>query len=562
MTENLIEQPLEKQVILRQGELETERDPFDQLAKEATELGYPRRSDWMDNEGTGQKKPTAVYSDTAISALNIWADGYYGHHVSPAIVWFATQLPEKWLNEMDEVRAWLQECDESLYPAYRKSNFYESHILGAWLRDAGAIGTATMIPEEIIGEGICGFQVLHPRSVWLADDPYGRANLLHNKFKLTTRQIAAKFKDEIEKLSDPLQYDIKNQKNMTHRWEFIHAIYPANDQLTGNIDSGDDPFVSLYVQVDGEKLIRQEGQPLFPPILRLNKQDKPYGYGIIYDAIISINTDNEMEATQLEAAQKSVDPAMNIPHELQGREDLAPGGRNYYKDLGRDIKPIDQRINYPIGVDAQDRVKQRIKDHCHVDYFLMLMEAARNKTELTATQVMEMAGEKAIIMGPQMGTINAGLQQIHRHMFWMEYNAGRLPVAPAVVQDYSKGDITVNFVGPLPQAQKRLFKTQGITHGMAAIVPIVQAQMAAGQPNTVLDKIDMDKAADVLMESHGMPEKVMRKDEDVEVIRQGRAEQLRAEQAMEQASQVADAVPKVSKKVEEGSVLDAVTKGG
>lgn len=554
-------QPLEKQIIMRQGELEGERQPFDDLAKEATELGYPRRSDWTDTEKTGQKRPTTVYDDTAISGLNIWADGLYGHHVSPAILWFATQLPEKWLNEMDEVRAWLQECDEVLYPAYRKSNFYEGHILGTFLRDGGAIGTATLLPEEIIGEGIFGFQVPHPRTVWLADDPYGRANLMHRKFKITTRQVAAKFKDDIDKLSDPLQYDIKNQKNMTQRWEFIEAIYPNEDLLTGNIGIAGMPFSSTYVQVAGEKLVRQSGLPLFPPILRLGKQDKPYGYGIIYDAIISINTANEMGGTLLEAAQKSVDPAKMIPMEIKGREDLAPGGRNYYTDLSKEIKNIDEKINYPIAVDREDRIQQRIKDHFHVDYFLMLMEAARNKTELTATQVIEMAGEKAIVMGPQLGTINSVLQQNHRHVFWIEYNAGRLPVAPAIVQDYSQGDINVNFIGPLPQAQKRLFKTQGITHGLAAIVPIVQAQQAVGQTDTVIDKIDLDEAANVLMESHGMPEKVMRSEEDVGEIRAARAEQLQEEQALEQAAQVADAVPKVSGKIEKGSVLDAVTGG-
>jgi len=554
-------QPLEKQIIARQGELESERQPFDELAKEATMLGYPRRSDWMDNEGTGQKREVEIHSDTAIGALNIWADGLYGHHVSPAIVWFATQLPEKWLNEMDEVREWLQECDEGLYPAYRKSNFYDSHILGTWLRDGGAIGTATLLPEEIIGEAITGFQVPHPRTIWLADDPYGRANLMHRRFKLTTRQIAAKFKNDLKKLSDPLQYDIENMKNMTKRWEFIQAIYPNVDQLTGNIGVAGMPYSSTYVQVDGEKLINQSGLPLFPPVLRLGKQDKPYGFGIIYDAIVSINTDNEMGATMLEAAQKSVDPAKMIPKDMQGNTDFAPGGENYYTDISKEIKVINEKINYPIGADREDRIQQRIRDHFHVDYFLMLMEAARNKTELTATQVMEMAGEKAIVMGPQLGTINSVLQQVHRHIFFIEYNAGRLPVAPAIVQDYSQGDINVNFVGPLPQAQKRLFKTQGITHGLASIVPIVQAQQMVGQPNTVIDKIDLDEAADVLMESHGMPEKVMRSDEEVEEIRAARAEQLQADQALEQAGQVADAVPKVSKKVEEGSVLDAVTKG-
>jgi len=553
------QQKLVKQIIARQGELEDERKYFDDLAKEATELGYPRRSDYDDVQKTGQQRGEGVHADTAITSLNIWADGLYGHHVSPAIQWFQTQLGENWLNDVDEVREWLQECDEVMYPAYRKSNFYDSHILGTWLRDGGAIGTATMTCEEIEDRNLCCFQVLHPRSVWLQDDIYGSANLMHHKFKLTTRQVAEKFKNETAKLSEPLQFALKNNQRMTEKWEFIHAIYPNTEKIVGNIGASGMDYVSIYVQVVGEKLIRKRGLPLFPSILRLGKQDRPYGYGIIFDAIISVYIDNEMGATMLEAVQKSVNPAMWIPAEMKGMADLAPGGENYYRDISKEIKPIVEKINYPIGVDREERIQQRIKEYFSVDYFLMLQEAARNKTDLTATQVMEMQGEKAIVMGPQLGTISSALQQVHRNVFWIEYNAGRLPIAPAIVQEYSKGDINVNFIGPLPQAQKRLFKTQGITHSLASIAPIVQAQMSAGQPNTVLDKIDMDKAAEVLMESHGMPEKVMRKDEEVEAIRETRAQQLQAEQALEQAGQAADAVPKISKNVEPDSVLAALT---
>lgn len=556
------EKPLEKQIVERQGVLEKGREEFDNLSKECTALSYPRRSDYEDTEKTGQKRAVDVYDGTAISALNIWADGLYGYHISPAIRWFATKLPERQLNEIDEVREWLQECDEELAFAYQRSNFYENSCLGIWLRDGGAIGTATMFANEIIDEEIVGFLVPHPRGIYLANDPYGRVNLLHHKFKLTTRQITEKFtKAEQAELNDPTKFDIEHKKNFAVEREFIHAIFPNDDRFIGALGNTNMPYLSVYVQVDGPKLIRKSGINIFPAVWRpAMPSNKPYGYGLVGDAIITIYTANQLADTMLGAAQLSVEKPKWIPQEMKGKTDFRPGGHNYYDDPLREIKAIDERINYPIGVDREERVQKQVRDNFKVDFFLMLAEAAKENRNLTATQVIEMQGEKAALMGPQLGTLNNVLQQIHRTVFEIEYTAGRLPIAPAIVQDYSEGRINVDFVGPLAQAQKRLFKTQGIRHSLESIGPLVEAQVAAQQPATVLDKIDMDKTAEELMESHGMPEKCMRSDEEVEDIRTARAQQEQAQRLIETAGAAADAVPKVSKKVEEGSVLAEMMK--
>jgi len=207
------DESIEKQVIKRHGELEAVRKPFVDLWKECTALGYPARNDWKDTAQTGRDKDYEVYDDACIKAVNIRANGIYGHHVSPALKWFASRSPDKELQELDEIRLWLQECDEGMYYAYNRSNFYDASCIGSFLRDGDGIGLAAMFIEEIIGSGKIGFMVPHPREVWVAEDKFGTPNLMHRKFKWTTLQIKdALSESEIKKLSLGVQENIKEHK--------------------------------------------------------------------------------------------------------------------------------------------------------------------------------------------------------------------------------------------------------------------------------------------------------------------------------------------------------------
>lgn len=570
------EQPIEKQVIVRHAELKAVRDPFVDLWKDCTNVGYPARNDWEDTAGTGRHKEVEVYDDTCIKAVNLRADGIFGYHVSPAIRWFTQRMGSRELQDVDEVKEWLQECDEGMYYAYSRSNFYEDSCIGNFLRDGDAIGLATMFIEEIIGEGKIGFMVPHPREMFVAEDKYGRPVLMHRRFKWTALEIKdALDEKEIKKLSAGLQLDLQRNQRVTTKWEFVWAIWPNPNYIEGSIAKYRRKYITYLVQVDGTNLIRTDGLDRLPPVWRVKKPSNlPYGRGLIGDALVSIQTSNEMAKQMLDAGEYSINPAWTIPDELRGKFDRTPGGENYYKDIGREAKPLYSDIKYPFGAEERKQLQDAVKENFQLDFFMALSRAAMENTKLTATQVIEMMGEKAAMMGAQLGTLNTKLDEIHDGVFDIEMNAGRLPPPPQIVLDAmmkeeretgkirKAGKVDVDYVGPLAQAQKRLFKTEGIRQSLEALKPLVELQMAAGQPVTALDRLDEDETVQEIFEAHGMPQKLMHTDEEVDEIQQARAEAAQARELAELAAGAAEAVPNLQKKTEEGSPLAEIAGAG
>jgi hypothetical protein len=569
------EQTIEQQVVNRQTELEQVKDPFVDLWKESTALGYPARNDWEGIAQTGRDKEYQVFDDSCIKALNIRADGISGYHVSPAITWFMSRSADKELRELDEVQGWLQECDEGIYYAYSRSNFYDASVIGSFLRDGDGIGLATMFIEDIEGEGKIGFMVPHPREVWLADDKFGYANLMHRKYKWTIHQVKSAFTDtEIKKLSEGVRTAISNNTNIAEKTEFIWAVWPNPDYVRGSLVQGRRKFNTYMVQVDGTNLIRTSSLDRFPPVWRVKKPSNlPYGRGLIGEALISVYTANSMASSMLGSAQMEADGLWMVPEGKRGEADLNPGGQNYYNDDRDEIRRIDTGSNKSFSVEMMDRVRQGVMDNFKVSFFMALTQAAMEGRTLTVPQVMEIQGEKAAAMGPDLGTLNTVLDIIHAQVFDIEMAAGRIPPPPQIVLDEMVRDeqtgtggkarlIDVDYVGPLAQAQKRLFKTQGINQGIAALEPLVQLQIAAQQPVTALDRLKVEETVEEIFDAHGMPVKLMRTDDEVKEIQEIRAQAEQERRTAEMALEAAKVVPGLGKEIESGSPVAALTGGG
>lgn len=567
----MADEPIEKQVIKRHGELKAIRDPFVDLWKECTALGYPARNDWEDTAQTGRDKEYDVYDDTCVKALNIRADGLYGYHVSPAIKWFISRMADKELDEEDEVRQWLQESDEGMYYAYSRSNFYDASCIGSFLRDGDGIGLAVMFPEEIIGESKIGFMVPHPREVWVADDKYGEANLMHRKFKWTMLQIKDALSDaEIKKLSAAVQINIREHKQITAKAEFIWAVWPNPDYIKGSLVQGRRRFNTYLVQVDGTHLIRTGSLDMFPPTYRVKKPPNlPYGRGLIGEALISVYTANQMGSTMLGAAQLSAAPPWMIPEGKRGQADLAPDGRNYYRSKDDEIRTVETNVKYPFGAEERKEFRQAVMDNFQVDYFIALSRAAQENANLREIHVMEIKGEKVALMGAGLGTLNSVLDKINDRVFDIEMKAGRLPPPPQVLLDKmfeeeqtgqggKAGVIDIDYIGPLAQSQKRLFKTEGINYAIEGVRPLVDLQVAANQPVTALDRLKVNETVEEIFDANGMPQKLMNSDDEVEEIQKARLQAQQAREAAEMALEAAKVAPGLGKKTEEGSPLEAI----
>jgi hypothetical protein len=517
----------------------------------------PRREDisqYSTYTKKGQHRGKDVYDGTPLGALNVWADGMQGFLVSESLNWFRSEMSNAVLNEVDEVREWLQEYDRIMYSAFRRSNFYA--VVGEWFRDAGSIGTATLYTEEDIKHGRSVHICIHPREVFIAENKFQEVDTVYREFEITARQAVQMFDEK--KLSKHILDNAKNHPSKMHK--FVHATFPNDDIWVGKKTYRGKEFKSCYVEKEasGDKqlgnIVKEGGYDINPyAVWRFRKNsDEVYGYSPAADGLTEVFSLNQIGKTMIKAAQKSVDPPLNVPEHMRGHVRMSPHGYNYY-DKNKDvITPIQTGINYPIGIDQQERLQRSLEEKYRVNFFQLLTRMDVGKQRKTAEEVRMMKAEQAVLMGPQVDRLySEGLKKVFEIVSDIEDKAGNLPPAPDVVYEFG-GNINITLTGPLAQSQKELFKIQPIQNGINTLAPMAQLW-----PN-LLDRIDEDEMAEEILETTAFPQKFIRTDEEVAKIREERAKQQQAQMQMQMALEMADKVPKLSKKVEEGSPLEAV----
>ncbi len=555
---------LGSKIRLRMKQLEEVKELYTDRDYDIARYVNPRRELLRDSQrfdDKGEARGRAAYSGVPTSALSVWVDGMQGHMVSQSMRWFKNIVSDKRLNQNDEVQSYLQEYDEAMYAEYNNSNFYA--VLGEWFRDAGSIGTATLFTEEDIGREVAIHIPIHPREIFISEDRYGEVDTVYRKFFLTARQAVQKF--GTDNLSKAIIDNAKTSPEKRH--EFIHAVFPNEDTMFGSILSKHKPFASIYLESvhdhvsDG--VVRESGFDINPyAVWRLRKNsDEIYGYSPAADAMVAIKKVHQMSKTMLKAAHMSVEGPMNVPEHMRGHTRIEPKGHNYYAKGGDKITPINTAMNYPIAIDREDKVQVIIEDAYKVDFFLVLQRAER---EMTATEIMERQAEKAVLLGPQVGRLEReGLSKANDNIHEIADRAGRLPEPPQILIDAvdeakRRGQrpirLTQRFIGPLAQAQRRLFQMQPIENGLNKL------SMAAALYPKVLDKIDPDKLAERILDSTDFPQDILRSDTELAEIREKQEQELAQAQAQQQAAAMADAVPKLQKKTEEGAPLEAVAE--
>lgn len=488
------------------------------------------------------KRALNAYNGQGAEALRVWADGMFGYIVSPSHPWFRLELAAQELNQFPDVRTWLDEVQEHLASVFQHSNFYTA--MGQYFYDAGAFGTATLLIEDDPAGRIL-YRVQHPYTTWVSEDRRGHVDTVYRLLILTARQAEQEF--GINALPDALQRAVKDKPFGEHR--FIHAVFPNTERLPYRADASGKPWLSVYVHEATGKIVRRSGYNGNPfTVWRVAKDSREvYGRSPAMDAICDIKMANQVSKDLLEASHMSVAPPYNVPREMRGKVHIRPRERMYYDDPQRIVTPAYTRIDYPVGVDREERIERAVRRSFHVDFFLMLSQAER---EMTATEVMERLGEKAALMAGQIGRLKDDcLDPLIDRTFDIEMAAGRIPDPPARILEYG-GDIDVKYIGPLAQLQSRYQQTQGISQALDSMGPLLVAWPEARH---VVDPI---KTARKLLRAAGFPQECQRSDEEIAAMIEAEAQQAQAAQMAEAAPKLGTAAKALNQPVQAGSPLE------
>lgn len=555
------------------GYLKLIRQPFESVVDDILE--FVRQARPINSTQKGQKLTGNVYDGTPLSALNLWADGMYGYLCSPNLDWFSLTLPStinfsrtsgmrafsgKRLDDMPEISQWLNDCEDVMKSEFLRSNFYA--VMPQFFRDGGSVGTACMdIEEEILGVNNSRiiFTPLHFREYVIAQNKSGSVDTLYRRFPETLRNLVQRF--GLEKLvAVDGDFRRKYEANPYEEVFVIHAVQPRLDFDPSRLDQKAKPWGSYWL-LEGktESLIDEGGYRRFPSVgWRYRKEtDEIYGRSPAWDAYAEIMLGNQEARTNLIAGQKMAEPPMVAPEDLRGQIQSGPKGWTFVQLMNDLPQPLNTGIQLPYALEMRERTDKAIEKHFNVDFFLMLSQAAYNKVFLTATQVIQMAGEKAAVLATRTDTLNIeAFNPIIDRVWEILMEADRLPQPPDMLFEFGGANLEIDYLGPLAQAQKVMFETQGIKASLESAAQIAQLFPEA------LDVLNGDEMIREIFKANRAPAAVMKSKEEVGSLRQQRMEQAQAQQAASLAEMAAKAIPDAGKAPESGSPLDALMGGG
>jgi hypothetical protein len=523
--------------------LRRRRYPWESMWNEAIELANPGRGP-IDptSEYEDKKRGQTAYSSKAVRALRVWANGLKGYLVSPSFPWFKLMLSDGELNENAEVRSWLEVATERVRLSFQRSNFYSA--IDEYFRDGGCVGTATMFSNENVVTGKINYSVRHPREIFIAETAEEVVDTIFRDFLMPAREVVGKFGSG--GLPESVLTTAKNTPYASI--PVVHACLPSTDEAKAPMGK---PILSAYILPADTWEMSVSGYSMVPATCwrTLKNSDEEYGRSPATEAICEISGINTVTKSLLQQAQLAGEPPLNAPDELRGKVRINPRGINYYSDPQRMVTPMNIVGDMRGGMDREARFEHAIDEHFNVDFFLMLNSAEK---VMTATEIMEKQGEKAVVLGSQIGRLTVDvLDPLMDRAFEIEYRAGRIPPPPAILAQRG-GRIDVDYLGPLSQIQKRHFKTQGITNAQQVLFP-----MAAAYPE-VLYVIDPIKTAKTLVEAAGMPQDHIRTDEEIQSLIDQKRQQEAAQAQAELAQTMASAAGNARRTIEPNSAAEKV----
>jgi hypothetical protein len=546
------------QEIKKQFELlKTERAKREGDWKEVQQYVAPSVFNW-DNPADKTPKRPKRFTSRPTNYLKTLRSGIIGYSISPNIAWQKIGLENYDVANSYGVKDWLEGVEKTLYAEFNRSNLYPQ--ASKFVENAAVYGFAVMLIDEQIADGKVRYLNLNVNEVYLDTDEYDAVDTVFRRYVMTLKNAASFFGEE--NLDGIRREDLKDKNKWNNEITVIHAVYKRREFDSENKSSKNMPYASIYIDEERDWLMEESGYRDFPFSVFIWDQANgtAYGESPAIQALDDIKLLNIADESRIRIAQYAAEPALNVPESLKENVNVVPRGYNYYSKPNEVITPINTGQNYPINLDIQREMENRVKDWFHVDFFLALMN--ERPANITATYVMELQGEKAAVLSDLVVNLNAALTKIIQRSFNILWRQGKLPTPPEALAG-SGAQLKVDFVGPLAQAQKKFHESAGIGQGIGLIGAVARMSPEA------LDVIDFDQTLKAGLEGMGFPQIAIREDRDIEELRKQRAQQQQAQQqqvlAMEQQKQLMGNYDKLNEPVKQGSAIDEMdkqTRGG
>lgn len=509
-------------IIKRQEQLAGARGNWESLWAEIAERVMPRADVFLGrNTTTGTDRTARQYDATPALALSRFASAFESMLTPSIKKWHRIVVEDERRMRRRENRLWLERANDALFRfRYAPVANFGSQIHEVYT-SLGAFGTGHLFVDEIEGIGP-RYKNIHIAEIFISENHQGVVDTAYRRFKLTARQA-------FEQFGEILPDQIKNKVEIApdDQFEFIHAVYPGD---------GPFPWASDYVSLIEKKIVRRGGFRKWPfPSARYElAPNEVYGRSPAMMVLPGIKMLNEMKRTSIRRAQLQAEPPILTSDDgALTKFHVRPNAINYgaVDDQGRPkAVPWNVGGSTDLTLEMMDQERRVINDANLVSLFQILVEGQR---EMTATEVIERAREKAALLAPAMGRVQSELlgPLIDRELDILV--AGSYIDEPP--EDLRQAEFRVRYESPL----LRELMAEDVTSISRFINSLTL--IAEIEPK-IFQGIDFQMLRKRFARGFNVPEDILLSDEALKALQDAESAQQAAQGAAEQAPGLAGAL--------------------
>lgn len=533
----------------RLSALKNERSSFRHDWLDSAKFIAPRRGRFFTSDrNKGGRRASNIINSHGTMALRTFVAGLMSGATSPARPWFRYGTPDREMMEYAPVRLWLEVAEEITRAIFNAGNLYNA--LPTCYRELGLFGTAAMTEVEDF-QDVARFYPHTIGSYYIANGERQTVNTFYLEQEMTVAQIVEKHiagPDKSMNWSRASDF-VKNhwdRGNYDNWVPVIHAIEPNIHRDFSKLDSKNKPFLSVRFEPgDGQdRFLSEKGFDEFPvmaPRWETTGEDIYATDCPAFTALGDIKALQTMERRKAQAIDKIVNPPLKGPGTLKNVPiSSLPGGITIYdgNTTEEGLQPLYEVRPQVAELFAEiEKTEDRISRAFYEDLFLMIsnMEGVQPRNVMELSQRQE---EKLLMLGPALERLHGELlNPLIDRTFAMMVRADLLPPAPPELQG---SPLRVEYISVLAQAQKAVG-----TGTIDRLAGYIGGLMGAGFEEAG-DKFDADQSIDEYGELIGASPKLIRDDQRVAEIREGRARARQAEQQIALAQAGAQAMKTAS----------------
>jgi len=480
----------------------------------------------VDNVNKPIKKSKKILDSVTTTAVKNFSSGMQSGATSAATRWFKIQTKKKELNDIHEVKIWINQQEELMRRILAASNFYQSQL--EIYKHLGTFGFACM-SMEFDYRTVVNFKVLPIGSYRYAKDHRGEPDTLCRHYKENAQNIVKKYGYHNCSQAVKDAYDNNRYDSLFH---IVYFVEPNKEYNPKSPLARHKKFISATYQLGEDKFLKLSGYDRFPFAIFEAEVNGEDNYPSNCPGIEALPDARQLMMQVREyskALKKIVSPLYRGPAGLQKKKGLndAPGYVIDDDDNGRGITPVYEVPPKILQLDQDnDRLRNAIKEHFYNDLFAVILNTADRGR--TATEVNEIKEEKMVLLSPLLDQVHKGLRCVQDFIFFLTIETGIMPIPPDIIQ---QEDIEVEFVSALALAQK--------VKGISSIERFTTftTNLAQAVDPTLVYKINADKIVDDYAEIANISPEHLKSTDEVNKKRAEIAQQQQMQQQMQSLQQ-------------------------